>query len=345
MRAALTLALLLAAAPALGQPTGDKVDAKALMQSGLKLFNAQDYLGALAVFKDAYARFPSAKILLNIGTTEKQLDRKADAANTYQLYLDSPDTDPARRAEVTAVLAELDAAVGKLEITVTPGDAELELTDTWLPAKTAHVWRAMPGSVLVHARRDGYEPIDQTVTATAGATTQVALALVAIPKPEAKPVIITVPGEVHAEADEGPRSRIGGMSMMHVSVYPKVGSSLIIGATADLTPQLAVDVGALLGPGLVSKGTATLPPPSYGAYVGASFAFLPKPLRPRVSVGMPMFESNGMRLAVRLGGGVEYVASRRLSLIAEIGVERNLNPESDIDSTAVVPAIAATGRL
>ena len=33
-------------------PVADKVDAKALMQSGLKLYAAQDYLGALAVFLD-----------------------------------------------------------------------------------------------------------------------------------------------------------------------------------------------------------------------------------------------------------------------------------------------------
>ena len=83
------------------QPAG-KVDAKALMQSGLKLFEAKDYLGALAVFNDAYKRLPSAKILLNIGTTEVLLERKADAANSYQRYLDSPDADPAKKPDVTA---------------------------------------------------------------------------------------------------------------------------------------------------------------------------------------------------------------------------------------------------
>src|SRR5260221_289244 len=51
---ALCNASLAAAEPQ--QPAG-KVDAKQLLQSGLKLFDAKDYLGALAVFKDAYARF------------------------------------------------------------------------------------------------------------------------------------------------------------------------------------------------------------------------------------------------------------------------------------------------
>ena len=86
-------------------PSGDKTDAKALMLSGVKLLEAKDYLGALAVFKDAYARFPSAKILLNIGTTQKLLNRNAEAANTYQRYLESKDADPARRTEIERWLA------------------------------------------------------------------------------------------------------------------------------------------------------------------------------------------------------------------------------------------------
>ena len=94
-------------------PETDKLDAKALMQSGLKLYAARDFLGALAVFKTAYTRFASAKILLNIGTTLTKLDRKAEAANVYQRYLDSPDADPAKRNEVKKVLAELDAAVAE----------------------------------------------------------------------------------------------------------------------------------------------------------------------------------------------------------------------------------------
>ncbi len=336
------------AAPASAQPTGDKVDAKALVQSGVKLLEAKDYLGALAIFKDAYARFQSAKILMNIGTTEKLLDRKADAANTYQHYLDSPDADPARKGEVAAALADLDTAVGKLTVTVKPDDADVQFTDAWISAKQAKVWRITPGTITVHARRDGYQPADKFATVAAGGSTAVAFELVAIPKPEVKPVVITVPsagGVPAGVVEEGPRSRIGAFAMLHVSVLPKIGSALMIGPTIDLTPQLAIDAAVLLGPGLVSKGMATLPPPSYGGYVGASFAFLPRPARPRVSLGFPVFVSDGARFAVRIGGGVEYVASNRFSVIAELGYERNLNAETDIDNNALVPSLAVSGRL
>ena len=58
MRASLALVVILgstvASGPGFAQPAdtaGDKVDAKALLASGLKLFQAKDYLGALAVFR------------------------------------------------------------------------------------------------------------------------------------------------------------------------------------------------------------------------------------------------------------------------------------------------------
>src|SRR5262247_2293943 len=104
----LVVASLLAAPRAFAQqppqPDPSKMDAKALMQTGVRLLEAKDYLGALAIFKDAYARFPSAKILLNIGTTLKLLDRKAEAANTYQRYLDSADADATKKIQVAAEL-------------------------------------------------------------------------------------------------------------------------------------------------------------------------------------------------------------------------------------------------
>src|SRR5262249_46460966 len=129
--------VMLAATTVWAEPAqeADKLDAKALMQSGLKLYAAKDFLGALAVFKTAYTRFASTKILLNIGTTLTKLDRKAEAANAYQRYLDASDSDRAKHPEVRKVLGELDAAVATLELSITPDEAELQINDDdWIPA-------------------------------------------------------------------------------------------------------------------------------------------------------------------------------------------------------------------
>lgn len=328
----------------------DKGDAKALMQSGVRLLESKDYLGALAVFKGAYARFPSAKILLNIGTTQKLLDRKADAANSYQRYLDSSDADPAHRPEVTEAVADLDKSVGRLEITVTPDDAEIQISDDWMPAKAAHVWRVLPGDVTVKARRTGYTSDAKSAKVAAGEHVAVVIALLAIPAPIIQPVIVTAPHpdeDLHATVEPGgPRARIGALATVHVSVAPKLGSALLVGGTADVTDNLSLDAALILGPGLVASSTMyTTAPPSFGVYPGASFAFLTGDLRPRASVGFPVFFSNGARISARLAGGVEYVWTRHVAAMFDLGVEYELNPQNDIRQLAVVPSVSVSGRL
>lgn len=314
------------------------------MQSGVKLLEAKDYLGALAIFKDAYRRFPSAKILLNIGTTLRLLERNAEAANTYQLYLDAKDTDPARRGEVEAALADLDKTVGTVTLTITPPDAEVQLADDWLPAEQARTWRVPPGPLTIHVRAKGYLPSGENVDVAAGEKKPVLVALVVEPRPEA-PVEPMRLDEHMAPVIEEPRSPIGAFAMMHVSVLPKIGSALFLGGTFDVTEQLSIDAALILGPGLISDGMATLPPPKLGGYAGASFAFLSGNVRPRVSAGMPIFADDGARLFVRGAGGVEYVASRHLSLALDLGVEVGLNARDDIRHTAFVPSFGAIGRL
>jgi hypothetical protein len=335
-------------APPQPPPNTEKLDAKQLMQSGVKLFEAKDYLSALSVFKAAYQRFPSAKILLNIGTTLVQLDRKADAANAYQRYLDSPDADAAKRAEVEHVLADLDKSVGVLQISITPPDAEVQITDEWLPAPRARVFRVVPGPFKVSARKQGFKDDNRSATIIAGEKSAISIKLEVAPEPEVKRVIVEVPvggGVALPLVEEGPRSRFGAVAGMHVSVVPKIGSAVLVGATADATSQLSIEAALMLGPGLVSKGMATLPPPSYGVYLGASFAFLPGAVRPRASFALPVFFSDGARFSVRGSGGIEYVANRHWSVLADLGFEYELNPESDIRNIAVVPALGISGRL
>jgi hypothetical protein len=224
---------------------------------------------------------------------------------------------------------------------VRPADAEVKLGDEWVPAARAKQWRFAPGSFTVGARKQGYLTAEQTGTAEAGKKSFITLALSEVPK---APVSVGTDDVVVVQPEQ-PRSRIGAFAMVHVSVVPKLGSAALVGATFDLTPQLSLDGAVLLGPGLVSDGTAMRPPPSFGGYVGASFAFLPGAIRPRASAGMTIFSSDGARLSARAAGGLEYVASRNLSLLVDIGAEVGLNPEDDIREVALVPALAVAGRL
>ncbi|HEU0033207.1 MAG TPA: tetratricopeptide repeat protein [Kofleriaceae bacterium] len=334
--AALTLAIPVAYAQPAPPDTRTKDDAKALLQSGLKLFAAKDYLGALAVFRDGYARFPSATFLLNIGTTLSRLDRKAEAANAYQRYLDAPDAVAKKKQDVAAALAELDRSVAVLELAVTPAGAEVQIASgEWLPVTAAARYRVDPGPVVVRARAPRHEPAEQTVTAAAGAKLPVELALVAIAAPAPAPgpsePATDVASGVTATVAAEPRARFGALVRIHGDVV-NPGAAALVGAAFDVTSRLQVQAAALLGA-------------TFGGYAGASFAVLETRVRPIVVAGFPIYVSDGARVAVRGGAGVDVPLGRHVSVIAELGVEHVFDPEPGVTATLFVPALGVIGRL
>jgi hypothetical protein len=287
------------------------------------------------VFKSAYQRFPSAKILLNIGTTLNLLNRKDEAANTYQKYLDAPDSDPAKRSDVTTVIAELDKSVGKLEINVTPADAEVQINDgEWLPLAAARIYRVPAGKFTVRARKDKFQPEAKSANLTTGEKAGIAINLVAIPE---TPQVTTTgnptlqdPGLVAGVQPER-RSKLAGLALVHLDI-PRGGAAALVGLGYDITGAFQVQGTAILGP-------------TYGAYFGAAFAFLDGRVRPFAAAGLPIFVSNGIRVGLRGAGGAEIAITKHVSLIAELGAELMLNPEDNILKVAFIPAIGASGRL
>jgi len=331
--AALTFGAALATTAA-AQPAGNKVDAQSLMQSGVKLLEAKDYLGALAVFKTAYERFPSTKILLNIGTTLKYLDRDADAANAYQRYIDANDVDPKRRAELQKLVDKIDKTVGRYELTPTPSDATTTIDDEdWLHLVHGKVWRVAPGRHSITVKAEGYEPKTKSVEVKAGES--IALEIQLAPIPKQAPAVITVVEPqnkiVATPVEEGPRSRIGALVIGHFDI-PHGGAALV-GVTADVIDRVEVRAAAILGPKI-------------GAYAGGTFAFLTDRYRPYLSAGVPVFFSSGARYGIRGAGGLEWIVNRHLAFVIEAGVEHEFNLEMGVTkATVFVPAAGVIGRL
>jgi len=121
------------------------------------------------------------------------------------------------------------------------------------------------------------------------------------------------------------------LALAHVEVIHG-GAAAFVGATVDVLPRLQLQGAAILGP-------------SYGGYVGATFALLGGTVRPTLSAGLPIFDSHGARYALRGAAGLELELSRHLSLIIEAGVEYAVNPDMGITSTVFVPAAGVAGRL
>lgn len=333
--AALCPALALAQPAPAPAPTGDKTDARALMSSGLKLFAAKDYLGALAVFKEAYDRFPSSKILLNIGTTLEALGRDAEAANAYQRFLDAADADTSKKAAVEKELGELDARLAIVEIKASLADAELQIGDEQPhPATELTRYRVEPGKVTVHVHKTHFQPYEKTLDLVAGQTTSLSVDLVAVP--EVAPVTpagaMPTAAGVHAAVQPvAPRSRFGAIVVAHLDFKYKGGAG-VVGATMQVATGLVAEAAAILGP-------------SSGAYVGARYALLAGSLHPTLAAGVPVFVSSGARIGVRGAGGVQFDLTPHFALVGELGVEHVFNPQPNIAGTLFIPAIGALGRL
>ncbi len=352
-----------------GQTPAAKADAKVLVQSGVKLLKQKDYLGALAVFRDAYQRFPSVKLLLNIGTTLKLLGRNAEAANAYQRYLDDPEADPARVSEVGDVLSTLDRVLGRVQLgaaaanSATPAapnsampapagasaqpaaDASLAAatevsinSGDWLPLPQARLLRVDPGAYEIAARRDGFAPVTLRGSVGAGELVEVRLQLVALPTAAAAGPLSGGPDDAAAaelalrrsRAAER-RSRLGLMLRGHFHISPS-GAAALVGPTVDVTDRLEVNVSALLGR-------------FRGGYLGASYAVLPGRFRPIAATGLLVVADDGARYAVRGAVGLEVVINRNLSVFAELGGEHLFNPPMTVFSNAFVPSAGVFGRL
>lgn len=309
--------------PAPAPPPEDtgKQDARSLMASGVSLLQAKDYRAALAIFKEGYQRYPSAKFLLNIGTTLKALGRNAEAANAYQRYLDAPDTDATRQREITDLLGTLDATVGKLAIAITPVDAEVMVGDSdWMTPAEARFFRVDPGEVEVRGRCPGYLGKTVEVTARLGTSVDVSLAL------EEKKADV---GEVIVR-DAGP-GRWSAIAHVHVDAKLR-GAAAVVGAGVLLADRVHVTASALLGA-------------TPGAMPAATVHLLRGRLRPYVTLALPVFFSSGARVSARAAVGAMLRVGRRLEFVLEAAGERALNPEGDIDDWAVVPAAGTHVRF
>lgn len=149
---ATVVALLAGAASSAADP---KADATALNAEGHKLFTAKDFAGAVVRFQRAYEIYPSAGLLLNLGTALQQMGRTVEAANIYQRYLDDPGAQEPYATQTRQSLAIADTLAGRLTIAVS-ADSEIQIGDgEWIPVSHGHVIRVAPGSFIIRARAAG----------------------------------------------------------------------------------------------------------------------------------------------------------------------------------------------
>ena len=170
--------LLCLAVPRVAWADELKDKAQELLSQGNALAAQGDFGLALVKFRTAYELYPSPKLLLNIGTSLRQVGRYAEAAETYERYLADPDANLDRAEELATILDELDALVGRLTIVVRDRDAKVSLDGEVLRDRDPdEALRVDPGPHTVVAEKQGFPPVVRTITVKAKERARVELSL------------------------------------------------------------------------------------------------------------------------------------------------------------------------
>jgi hypothetical protein len=336
--------------------------AQALMSEGVKQLKAQAYDQALANFLEAYNKFPSPKILLNIASTLRDMGRAADAANTYQRYLEDPATGSDRIAEVKELLIKLDEQLTILTVRVTPKGTDVSIDGgPFVAVGSTLLTRVRPGLHMVRARH-GDATTETTVNGFEAETKDVAIEVKA---PEAAPSQQpTHPAEEHVDgwlitgtkygtdnpvtSERHVRTGYAGPELQPIIPHYEESDTGQIVVVPEHEPISSGVVGVLRidGKGRGAAGgfgiayapsdrieleLAGLRSNDWGVYAGFRWRFMTGWVRPYAGGGFPMFfftddnMTSRTAVGIRGAGGIELMINGHLSIEGDVGIEHFFN--------------------
>ncbi|MBA3819004.1 MAG: hypothetical protein H0X17_08945, partial [Deltaproteobacteria bacterium] len=337
--------------------------AQALMIEGVKQLAAKSFDQALANFLEAYAKFPSPKILLTIATTLRDMGRLADAANTYQRYLLDPATGAERVAEVKEVLLRLDEQLTILTVRVMPHGSDVSIDGgPYVPVGSSLLTRVRPGLHLVRVRKAG-DSSEVTVNGFEGEHKEVA-AVVKVGRAPAPPVTApaaAAPEHVEAWLTTGTqygsdgsgrvrkvRSGFAGPEVAPViPVYRIIDEDDVVvaapsrgGISSGVLGVMRIDgelrgaaggIGLALAQGRFEVDLLVLRSDVNGGYVGARYRLLTGFFRPYVALGMPGFMYEQMsdtdEISTKLAVGIRAAGGVELVINGHLSVQADLGYE------------------
>ncbi|HTJ43621.1 MAG TPA: hypothetical protein VL463_16060 [Kofleriaceae bacterium] len=363
---------------------GSKRSAQALVTQGIHLLEKKQYDDALDKFRAAYDAYPSPKILLDIGSTLRDMGRLADAANTYAQYLDETGADA--KPEVKKLLRDLDKKLCVLVIDIAPAGADVAIDDgAWIPVAGRMQSRVEGGTHLVRARHPGLATQEITVDGHPGSHEDVTITLratEAAPKP-APPVAVApapapTPTPEPAWVNEQPpivtqsaprANRVPPMpprvAVREPLLAPDEDRVVVVAPRREPVAPAGVQVasridgrlrGAAVALGIVvdagpieTEISGIISHDAQDVVPGAYGGFrlhAGERVRPFLSAGVPVIWSgDAARVAIRGGGGLELFLDSHLALLVDLGAEHFFNPQPSYAATLFVPIVGLQGRL
>jgi hypothetical protein len=134
-----------------------KERARVLLEAGNQLSDSNDHLGALEMFRQARAAYPSIFLHINIGVSLWILGRYTQALDELEAFLAAPDAPEEDKVRVREQIAQIEPMIGILTLTFTPPAVTLTIAGRTVKVTDGRaVLRFDPGEHLVVVSAPGY---------------------------------------------------------------------------------------------------------------------------------------------------------------------------------------------
>ena len=353
--------------------------AQALLTEGAKQRQDRAYDQALANFLAAYGNFPSPRILLDIAGTLRDLDRRADAANTYQRYLLDPAADRRRTSEVTTILDGLDAELTILVVRVAPRNAEVSIDGgPFVAVGSTLRTRVRPGLHLIRVRRGG-AATEISINGFENETKEIDAKLRDEPLPSRPAPERVTPwltnGTLYAAADATSNQRKTRATYQgawvdaivpdyeltesgEIRLGPPQGPRIAPGVIAVMRIDgegrgFAGGFGLALSRERFEAELMVLRSELTGGFLGLRYRLLSTLVRPYLGLGVPAFmytdrdDASHLAIGLRAAAGIELAINGHLSVQGDVGYEHFFvdERETGFDANVFVPTLGIIGRL
>ncbi len=230
----LACACLLVATGIAGQvhAEGDGADsdrANLLFKKGKVAFNAGKFSDALRIYTEAWSLKQSPDIAANLAQTESELGHHRKAAEHFSFALAHllPSSTDEQKQALAEGLAQEKKEIGSLHITLEPADSALTIDDAAVTVPPSGDLFLEPGEHGVSVTHEGYEPNQQTVRLSKGASQVLWVKLTQVGLPP-EPSLEPEPG---ASAQNAPPPSSRGSSKRSIAPV-LVGGGLVVAGAA-----------------------------------------------------------------------------------------------------------------
>jgi hypothetical protein len=212
-----------------------------------QLAGASDFRGALVEFQRAYELSHNARVLFNVGVTEKLLTHYARAVDAWEKeQAEGTGLTPSELQELKNAIAIVQQFVTTLDVTATEADATLSIDD-YLVGKTpfAGPVRIDVGKHVLKLSKDGFVDAIVPVDVAAGAKAPVAFKLEPLNKTALVSVIVggTPTATVFVDGrDMGPAPFKGELSADRHTIEARAPGFVTVGQTVDVLYKQAVSL-------------------------------------------------------------------------------------------------------